>query len=252
LKKIRIIAIISAVITAVAVYIYLSGLNKPVEIQKFPAVVATVQIKEGTEIKPEMVSVKMLPADAIVDRAAASVDEVVGRISSTNVEAGEQLLVARFYKSGETSSGLAIAVEKGKRAFTVAVDSVTGVAGLIRPRDTVDVLLVIGLKGKVQKEDDTNPEDGQTSDITIVYSKILLQNIKVLATGQTIVPGSDVNEPKTVDTVTLSVTPEQAVELNLAASEGKIRLVLRSPIDTDTTDTDDVIVDDIVKEILVK
>lgn len=248
MKKIRIIAIISALVTAIAVYVYLSGLNKPVEIPKYPVVVATVPIREGTEIKSDMVAVKMLPAEAIVDRAATGIDEVVGRISGTNVEAGEQLLVARFFKAGETGSGLAVAIEKGKRAFTVAVDAVTGVAGLIQPRDTVDVLLIIGIATEVRKPDEANPGSEQTTTVTTVYSNILLQGIKVLATGQTIVPGGDAAEPKTVDTITLSVTPEQAVRLNLAASEGKIRLVLRSPIDTGTSSAaDEVEVTDLVQ-----
>ncbi len=246
MKKIRIIAVISALVTAIAVYVYLSGLNKPIVIPKSPVVVAAVRIAEGTEIKSDMLVVKMLPPEAITDRAAISMDEVVGRVSSTNVEVGEQLLVSRFFKSGETGSGLAAALEKGKRAFTVAVDPVSGVAGLIQPRDSVDVMLVIGITQDVQKPDPLNPENMITASVTTVYSTMLLQNIKVLATGQTIVPGSDSAEKKTVDTITLSVTPEQAVRLNLAASEGKIRLTLRSPIDTDESTVGDSVVVDLV------
>jgi pilus assembly protein CpaB len=229
LKKIRIIAIISAIITALAVYIYLAGMKKPVEVKKFPVVVASMQILEGQEIKEDMVTVKMLPAEAIVDKAATSLGDIVGRISSATVEPGEQLLVSRFFKSGETSSGLAIAIEKGKRAITVAVDPVSGVAGLINPRDNVDILLVIGVTEATASPDGSAPK-------TTVISKLLLQNIKVLATGKTIVPGGEASDAKTVDTITLSVTPEQALKLNFATSEGKIRLVLRSPIDSDEPD----------------
>lgn len=246
MKKIRIIAVISALVTAIAVYVYLSGLNKPVVIPKSPVVVAAVKIPEGTEIKSDMLVVKMLPPEAITDRAATSMDEVVGRISSANVEVGEQLLVSRFFKSGETGSGLAAALEKGKRAFTVAVDPVTGVAGLIKPRDSVDVLLIIGITQDVEKPDPLNPEKMITTPVTTMYSTILLQNINVLATGQTIVPDSNTAEKQTVDTITLSVTPEQAVRLNLAASEGKIRLTLRSPIDTDEATVGDTVVVDLV------
>lgn len=240
MKKIRIIAIISAIITALAVYIYLAGMKKPVEIKKLPVVVATVEILEGQEIKDGMVAVKMLPEEAIVDRAATSVDEVIGRISSATIEPGEQLLASRFFKSGDTNNGLAIAIEKGKRAITVAVDAVSGVAGLIKPRDNVDVLLIIGVISA------TASPDGSVPATTTTYSRILLQNIMVLAAGQTITADSSTSDAKTVDTITLSVTPEEAVRLNLAASEGKIRLVLRSPIDSDEPDIGPIDVTDLL------
>jgi pilus assembly protein CpaB len=228
LKRIRIIAVISAIITALAVYVYLSGIKKPVVIQRVPVVVATVEIREGQEIKQEMVAVKMLPAEAIVSNAATSTDDVLGRISSGTVEPGEQLLVSRFFKAGDADNTLAYALEKGKRAFTVAVDAVSGVAGLIKPRDTVDILLIVTMPVG------TAPPQGD-QQATSTYSEVLLQSIKVLATGQTLQP-SDAKADKSVDTVTLSLTPEQAVKLNLAVSQGRITLVLRSPIDTGTAD----------------
>lgn len=240
MKKIRIIAIISALVTAAAVYVYLQSLKKPPEVQLYPVVVASVPIAEGQEIQESMVAVRMLPAEAIADRAATNTADVVGRISSASAEKGEQLLVSRFYKAGEASKtgGLAEALEKGRRAFTVAVDAVGGVAGLIMPRDSVDVLIIVGITSE-------SPDQSGTA-LTTTYSKLLLQNIRVLATGQTIIPGSDTADPKTYDTVTLSVTPDEAVRLNLAASEGKVRLVLRSPIDTDEPAVQQVEVKDLV------
>jgi pilus assembly protein CpaB len=228
----------SSVITALAVYIYLSGIHKPVVIQRIPVVVASVQIKEGQEIKLEMVSVKMMPAEAVVNNAATKLDDVVGRISSTTVEQGEQMLVSRFFKAGDSDNTLAYALEKGKRAFTIAVNPVSGIAGLIKPRDTVDVLMIVGVI-----DDKLTPQDAQP--ITTTYSRILLQNIMVLATGQVILP-SEAKADNTVETITLSVTPEQAVQLNLAVAEGKISLALRSPIDTATPDIKDMDVQDIV------
>jgi pilus assembly protein CpaB len=225
LKRIRIIAAISAVVTALAVYFYLASMQKPADIVRGPVVVASVKIAAGQEIKPEMVEVKSLPVEAINAAAARSADEVIGRVSSADTEPGEQLLVSRFFKTGEADNTLAYALERGKRAFTVPVDSVTGVAGLIKPRDRVDVLLIIGVA-----QASLTPQD---VPLMTTYSELMLQNIMVLATGQ-VMQADSTDESTTVETITLSVTPEQAVRLNLAVSDGKIRLILRSPIDTDT------------------
>lgn len=225
MKRIRIIAAISAVATALAVYLYLSSVQKPVDIERAPVVLAMAKIAAGQEIKAEMVEVKDLPVEAIHLQAARSADEVVGRIASAQIEPGEQMMIPRFFKAGESSNTLAYAVEKGKRAFTVAVDAVSGIAGLVKPRDHVDVLIIVGVsQGSLQ------PQEAQ---IVTTYSEILLQDILVLATNQAMQEGG-VTDGAAVETVTLSVTPDQAVQLNLAASEGKIRLVLRSPVDTET------------------
>jgi pilus assembly protein CpaB len=62
-------------------------------------------------------------------------------------------------------------------------------------------------------------------------SKIVLQNIKVLANGTNIDKPKDEREANSVKAVTLQVTPEQAEKLALAASEGKLQLVMRNQID---------------------
>jgi pilus assembly protein CpaB len=62
-------------------------------------------------------------------------------------------------------------------------------------------------------------------------SKIVLQNIKVLANGQNIDRPKNDREPESVKAVTLQVTPEQAEKLALASSEGKLQLVMRNSVD---------------------
>jgi pilus assembly protein CpaB len=90
----------------------------------------------------------------------------------------------------------------------VRVDDVSGVAGFVHPRDKVDILV------------DMKMPSGTDS-----FSKTILQNITVMTIGQTWEQKE--NKPVVVNTVTLEVTPEQAEVLNLASSEGKIRLALR-------------------------
>jgi pilus assembly protein CpaB len=68
-------------------------------------------------------------------------------------------------------------------------------------------------------------------------SKIVLQNIRVLASGAKIDSPENQREPTTAKAVTLQVTPEQAEKLVLAANEGKLQLVMRNYGDQDDTKT---------------
>lgn len=236
MKRIRIIAILSAVVTAAALYLYLAGLNKPKEIERSPVVVAAVRIDAGQVVARDMVEVKNLPVEAVTANAARSVDEVAGRVCNARTEPGEQMLVSRFVTTGETADSLAFAVEEGKRAFTIPVDGVTGLAGLLRPRDRVDILLIISVADSAEGSDGT---------LTVTYSQILLQNLPVLATGNVMKEEGTGGEMPA--TVTLAVTPEQAVKLNLAMAQGNIRLVLRSPIDAKDADVAPMVVGELVE-----
>jgi pilus assembly protein CpaB len=93
--------------------------------------------------------------------------------------------------------------------MTVGVDQVAGVAGFITPGNMVDVVLT------------TQPQYAKES-----ISKIVLQNIPVLATGQTVEQQKE-GKPVVVPTVTLDVTPEDAERLAIASTQGRLQLVLR-------------------------
>ena len=85
------------------------------------------------------------------------------------------------------------------------------------PGTLVDVVVVI----------DPPNKDGNQSKV----SKIVLQNIKVLANGQNIDKPKNDREAERVKAVTLQVTPEQAEKLALASNEGELQLVMRNSVD---------------------
>jgi pilus assembly protein CpaB len=94
---------------------------------------------------------------------------------------------------------------------------VVGISGFIMPGTLVDVVVVIDPAEKAGMQDP--------------ISKIVLQNIKVLANGQNIDKPESEREANSVKAVTLLVTPEQAERLALASSEGKLQLMMRNSID---------------------
>lgn len=107
--------------------------------------------------------------------------------------------------------------------MTVKVDDVVGISGFVMPGSYVDVVAVITPQG----------QDGSQGPI----SKIVLQHIKVLASGPKIDSPENQREPTKVNAVTLMVTPEEAEKLVLATNEGKLQLVMRNYSDNENTDT---------------
>jgi pilus assembly protein CpaB len=208
-------ALIFGVLAAVSVSRYLSraqaftsNMNK--------VAVAKVAIPLGSKIIPEQIMVVQFPKESTPDGAFDSPEKLVGRVAVINIAPREPITEARLAPEG-TSAGLSAVIPEGYRAMTVKVDDAAGISGFITPGTLVDVVVVI------------DPREGSGSQDPI--SKIVLQNIKVLANGQNIDEPKDERKATSVKAVTLQVTPEQAEKLALATSEGKLQLVMRNQID---------------------
>jgi pilus assembly protein CpaB len=208
-------ALIFGVLAAVSVSRYLSSaqaytknLNK--------IAVAKVPIPIGSKIIPEQIMVVQFPKESTPDGAFESPEKLAGRVAVMNIAAREPITESRLAPEG-TAAGLSAIIPEGYRAMTVKVDDAAGISGFIMPGALVDVVVVI------------DPREG--SGMQDPISKIVLQNIKVLANGQNIDKPKDEREANSVKAVTLQVLPEQAEKLALASSEGKLQLVMRSQID---------------------
>ena len=208
-------ALIFGVLAAVSVSRYLSSaqgytknLNK--------VAVAKVAIPIGSKIIPEQIMVVQFPKESTPDGAFETPEKLAGRVAISNIAAREPVTESRLAPEG-TAAGLSAIIPEGYRAMTVKVDDAAGISGFIMPGTMVDVVVTI------------DPREG--SGMQDPISKIVLQNIKVLANGQNIDKPKDEREANSVKAVTLQVTPEQAEKLALASSEGKLQLMMRSQID---------------------
>ena len=208
-------ALIFGVLAAVSVSRYLSSAQAYSK-NLGPVAVAKVAIPVGTKIIAEQVSVVQFPRESMPDGHFEAADKLVGRVAVVNIPPREPITEAKIAPEG-TAGGLSAVIPEGYRAMTVKVDDVVGISGFIQPGTLVDVVVVI----------DPAEHAGMQNPI----SKIVLQNIKVLANGQNIDKPDDQREANSVKAVTLQVTPEQAEKLALAATEGKLQLVMRNSID---------------------
>ena len=220
-NKRLIIALLAAItfglIAAVSVKQYLLS-AKTFETTLNDVVVAKVDIPIGSRLIAEQLTVAQFPANVTPEGAISTIDEnLVGRVVVTSLSPRDPVTEGKLAPVG-AAGGLSSMIPEGYRAMTVAVNEVVGVSGFIMPGTLVDIVVVI------------QPPKGSGNDEMI--SKIVLQNIKVLASGQNIdKPQNGREAERAIRAVTLQVTPEQAEKLALASSEGRLQLVMRNSVD---------------------
>jgi pilus assembly protein CpaB len=208
---IGILAIVIALIASVSLYRYLKGqeeqLKKAVATEKI--IIAKRDVSVGSTIEKAQTDSIDWPRANRPQGAFTAAESVIGRIALERFVPGEPIIEAKLVPRGGLSGVLTYKIPDGHRAMTVGVDQVAGVAGFITPGNMVDVVLT------------TQPQYAKES-----ISKIVLQNIPVLATGQTVEQQKE-GKPIVVPTVTLDVTPDDAERLAIASTQGRLQLVLR-------------------------
>jgi len=184
-------------------------------------VVAAKPLAFGAVVTADNVSEIPWAATALPEGAFATKDDLLKdgrRVVLSPLAPNEPVLRSKTTGPGERGS-LSSLLQEGKRAVTVRVDDVRGVAGFILPGDFVDVVLIA--------EDSAARREN--------YSEILLQNLKVLAVDQ--LASERQEQPTVPKAVTLEVTPEQAQKILLATNIGRLSLTLRRLTDINLADS---------------
>jgi pilus assembly protein CpaB len=216
-------AVLIALFVAVLSYNYLqksyAAKNKIMETQ--PVVVAAADLAWGTSLGREYMKTSNFLKESLPPGYYTDPALLEGRVILYPLKAGEPILESRLAPATMKGGGVAAVISPGKRAMAVKVDKVVGVAGFIHPGHRVDILVTLAQTAK------------QSASIT----KIVLQNILVLATGTEIEKTGKQEKPTQVDVITLEVTPEEGEKLALAATEGKLQLALRNAGDKEPVGT---------------
>jgi len=166
------------------------------------SVIANTQIKTTDWLNPE------IPPQSILETRLAS-----GRVTRFPIQPGEPVLESKLAPV-DAKAGLSAVISEGKRAISVRVNEVIGVAGFAMPGNHVDVLV-------------SGRDDAQQA-----FSRVVITRAKVLATAQDTT--GDPSKPKVTNAVTLELTPQEAERLDLARTVGTLSLVLRNDIDQAT------------------
>lgn len=222
--SIFLMAVVLGALSAAMLYRYLRAQQREIEAARLGSgatvqlVVANAVIPIGARIEVDQVRRAAWPADLLPEGAIHELEAVVGSLARTTIERNQPLVQSQLVK--DASGLLPLMIEEGMRAMSVKVDRVTGVSGFITPGSRVDVLVAGKPEGNGAGEE---------------HSKLILQNIRVLATGTSIEQRDE--KPVEVPTVTLLLSPDDAEKLTLAASQKPVTLALRNFRDEKVVET---------------
>ncbi|MCM8831477.1 MAG: Flp pilus assembly protein CpaB [Candidatus Omnitrophica bacterium] len=178
-------------------------------------VVATKDIPKENVITSEMVTLKTEPRASMQPGDLTSLDSVIGNFAVVDILKGQHIN-ANMVRAQEAFKFLSQNIPSGMRAFTIPVDQISAIEGLIKPGDFVDIIATFRF-----------PTGRERETLPVVVT--LFQGVKVLATNRNISPYQISNK---AGTITLALKPEDVGMLEYALQISSLRLVLRAPLDT--------------------
>lgn len=196
-------------------------------------VVAKMDIAEMQTIDDTMLEVIQKPSDFLEPSSVADPELAVGQVAATPIKKGEQVLQTKLLQPGP-DTGIALQVAPSKRAVTLPVDEVRGVAKLIRPGDRIDIYAAV----------DSGRGVNQRREVSM-----MMQDVVVLATGVNVVNniprvfelesgGKNINQISLTgdtkySTLTIEATSKEAQDLIyiLSTAPQNIYFTLRNPND---------------------
>ena len=187
--------------------------------------VAAHPLPAGTFLREEDLRLKLALPGEVPPKAIADSEEnragLRGALVRQYIDEGTAITQADLLRPRDRGF-LAAVLETGTRAVTVAVDAVSGVAGLIWPGDRVDVVLT----QQIDKETAPLPRR--------ILSETILTDVRVIAVDQDLVrgPGTGLTPGSTAGrvarTVTLQVNNDQVQRVAIAQQMGQISLAVRA------------------------
>ncbi len=207
---------ILAVVAGLAAAFYAAGwVSERGGLASTKVVVAAVDIEPGSKINPQMLASVEWPAGSVPPGAFKEAKQLQDRVARVGLQRGDALLERKLAPVG-AQGGLSAVIAEGKRAMTVRVNDVVGVAGFALPGTYVDVMV-------------NAQQDRGRGEAANQISMTVLEQVLVLAVAQE--AGRDETKPKVVSAVTLELTPQDAEKLDLARNVGTLSLVLRNQLD---------------------
>jgi pilus assembly protein CpaB len=214
------VAIVLGLVAVLLANTYLTGRERQIAAAEptgmVRVAVASMPLAYGADITPDKVKFVNYPATSLPPGTYKSIAELLPqgkrRVALRPIQVNQPLLAADLSGEGQNAS-IAALLPDGMRAATVRINDVSGVAGFVKPNDTVDVLITrqpIGGGAGAQQVTD-----------------VLLQNVRVIAMGSDAV-GAD-GKPSPTNSTTLEVTPVDAQKLVLGQQLGQLSLALRKP-----------------------
>ena len=202
----------AALVAAMVVYSALKKREAEVQQAKLQSVdimVAAHALGIGTKLDATSVKTARWSRDSLPPGAFTDAAGILNKYTKTSFVENEPIVGDRLFGGEKNAGVLPLLIPPGMRAISVPVDEVSDIAGFVLPHAHVDVIVSAAAAGGGAP-----------------LTKIVLQDVEVLAIAQDIEQVGDKAQP--VHVVTMLVTPDQAERLTLASTAGGLRLALRN------------------------
>ncbi len=233
--KIIIIALVLSLITAALIYFFITAdkTDAVPEIKYITVWVAAGDIPARTEITSKHVKQVKIAEELLNINALSDPKDIVGKRTMVSIIEGEQFIPQRL--ADEDNMTLSYNIPDGMRAISMNISEQASISYLLRPGDHVDVI------ASFTKE---NEEMGELTKTYPNISKVILQNVQVLALGQDMMLTAD-KLTEAPSTVTLAISKDDMEKFVYASEFAALKLALRSVEDQSKGETNGIIRSDI-------
>ena len=187
--------------------------------QKGPEVAYVVASKEllaGSLISTDTVSQRNIPSDYQQSNGVLATDfgSIDGLPLKVDLKPGDIIM----YSMVDAKKDIAKLIPLGRRALTIPVDDESSISTMLKPGDLIDLMVTL-----------------QSAEKTATVP--LMQGVKILATGKQTDVSDEVSGTTGYTNITLDVSADDAKNITLATSMGRISAILRNPDDQVMSDT---------------
>ncbi len=230
------LSIVLGLLAVFLVYVYVRGLERQLyeEVDMQNVIVAREPIAAGAAIDERLIQRLSVPRKYRQPQTFATTEEVAGRVAVVPIAAGAQVVGGMLADAG--AEALSFEVPRGRRAVAITVTDDTGVGGLIRPGNFVDIVgtfefgrPVSNQNGRITYADERTEVRTMMQNVFVVAvnKELRRERIQEETSGQ----GGGTQSTRALRTVTLLVDPQRVQELVLAQQVGDLTLSLRSSLD---------------------
>lgn len=203
-------------------YVYADAyINEATGGARIRVVVAALDIPFGQPMQATWLTIEEVPQAYVEDRhlRASDLRGLIGVPLAQSVRTGEAILRTDLSVISNRQRTLSTEIPSGRRALSIHAQQESSHAGLLRPGDRVDVLLLVG--------------DHRIPDSARVM--VVAQNLLVLSVGHFIQDRFDDDRERAMSAFTTQISLEVGLEtaqrLTLSRRQGRLRVLLRNPND---------------------
>lgn len=225
-----VLAVVLAGVAAWAIWSYVQGIEQRAfeGVELVEVFVAQEEIPPGLSASAAgeagLILRDAAPRDTVPPGAITSLDQIAGLVALERILEGEVIVRQRWADPAAVVATLDI--PDGFEALSVQVEIPPGVAGFVRPGDSVSLIATLERLGEVTVDPVTGAE---TTEEPEVFTQYLIQGIEVLSVGQRVTTqeGDDgVEVPTTQVLLTVALEPVDAERMVAAIQSASLYFTL--------------------------